>query len=52
VAPDESTGDELEFRYILWRLQHYASLANNKPQFRTFIRGWLSRMLYLFDQVN
>ena len=39
VAPDESTGDELEFRYILWRLQHYASLANNKPQFRTFIRG-------------
>jgi lysozyme family protein len=52
VAPDASTGDELEFRYILWRLQHYAALANNKPQFRTFIRGWLNRMLYLFDQVN
>lgn len=44
-------GNELEYRYIFRRLQHYAELSD-KQQFRQFIRGWLKRMLYLFDEVE
>lgn len=52
LAPDSSKGDELELRYILWRLNHYAELANKSEKYRVFIRGWLNRMMILFDQVE
>jgi lysozyme family protein len=52
IAPDSSAGDELEFRYLLWRLFHYADLANKSAKYRVFIRGWLNRMITLFQEVE
>lgn len=40
-----------EFLYLLLRLQHYATIMQDKPDLRKYARGWLNRIMFLFDKV-
>jgi lysozyme family protein len=37
---------------LLERIKHYVLLAERRPSMRAFLRGWLNRVVSLYDRAN